>query len=580
MTRQSSPMRYKCFGITVPALLIFVAGCAALQGAPPADSPTDQLPTTSVVDSLSSVTVAEAEIDSVEAVVLPRDEVAAALPVGPDGYAALSDLEELCSTALALAGERQYDKAEDHLFVLRDQVALPLPVAADSAYVSHRRSLDRRMVLLSGILAEQAAFAEASAASDSLLAAGYARLQSLSFPDSLVPATGAKLNTITADLMKIDNKAVRQWEEYFTGRGRGSFQIWLDRKVVADSLISGILAAHDLPYELIYLSMIESGFSTRAVSSASAVGPWQFMSGTARDYKLQRSWWVDERRDLAMSTRAAAEYIGTLYRRFGDWALVLAAYNTGGGRISRKIRQHGHDNFWDLRLPSQTTAHIPKFIAAARIGENPARYGFEVKNLPPLQYDVLTVNDATDLALIARCAGVETSLIKSLNPALLRGASPPNLKNYPVRVPRGTGAKARRALARVPADKRLTWRRHKVRRGDTLGGIAESYGTSVRDVARLNKLKNVHVIRPGDQLLIPMPAELASTARKRAAEKGHYVPPNGYSRVSYKVRSGDTLGGIARKLGVSLSHLRKVNNIHRTNVIHPGQRLYAYRPGS
>jgi len=232
-----------------------------------------------------------------------------------------------------------------------------------------------------------------------------------------------------------------------------------------------------------------------------------------------------------------------------------------------------------MRLPSQTTAHIPKFIAAARIGENPEKYGFEVKELTVLSYDVLPVDDATDLALIARCAGVETGTIKQLNPALLRGASPPDMKNYPVRVPAGTGATARRALAKVPADKRLTWRRHKVQRGETLGGIARSYGTSVTDVSRLNKLKDVHLIRPGDQLLIPMPAELASKARRRAAEKGHYVPPSGYARVSYKVKSGDTLGGIARNLGVTLAHLRKVNNIHRTNLIRPGQRLYAYRPG-
>ena len=192
---------------------------------------------------------------------------------------------------------------------------------------------------------------------------------------------------------------------------------------------------------------------------------------------------------------------------------------------------------------------------------------------------MVAVDDATDLGLIARCAGVETEVVRNLNPALLRGASPPDLKDYPVRVPTGTGSKASKALAKVPADKRLTWRRHRVQRGETLGHIARSYGTSVDDIARLNKLGNVHMIRPGDQLVIPMPAELASKARSRADEKGHYVPPNGYVRVSYKVKSGDTLGGIASKLGVTLVHLRKVNNIHQTSMIHPGQRLYAYRPG-
>ncbi|MFT5314350.1 MAG: membrane-bound lytic murein transglycosylase D, partial [Candidatus Krumholzibacteriia bacterium] len=483
-------------------------------------------------------------------------------------------------TAMVLAAEGSYDKAQDHLYVLADQVAIPLPAEADSTYIAHRRSLERRLVLLSGILAEQFAFSQNPDQADSLLASQYAAIEGLGFPDSLVPASGVDLNTITADLMKIDNKEVRRWEEYFTGRGRDGFQIWLDRKAANESLIYGILAEHDLPAELIYLSMIESGFSSRAVSSAHAVGPWQFMSATAGDYHLRRSWWVDERRDMEMSTRAAATYIKSLYKRFGDWALVLAAYNTGGGRIARKIREHGHANFWELRLPTQTTAHIPKFIAAARIGENPEKYGFELREIESLRYDILPVNDATDLALVARCAGVSTDQVLALNPGLLRGATPPDLKNYPVRVPLGTGKAAKKELARVPADKRLTWRRHKVERGQTLGAIASTYGTSVSDVAKLNKLQDVHRIRPGDQLLIPMPAELAGKARQRASEKGHYVPPSGYDRVSYKVKSGDTLSGIARKLGVSLTHLRKVNNMHKSSTIHPGERLYAYRPGS
>jgi LysM repeat protein len=580
MTNSSPLSRYRWLYLLCVPILISIGGCAGTRSESDLVAAPDQNLATAAPDTVSSVTVTAAADDPLETIFLPQDEIAAALPTGPEGYASLSDLEDLCQTALALSGEGRFIEAQDHLFVLRDQVGLPLPADADSAYQAHRTSLDRRMLLLSGILAEQAAFARSPDAADSLLATNYAQLRGAGFPDSLVPATGVNLSSITADLMKIDNKAVRRWEDYFTGRGRQGFQAWLERKAAADSLMSAILTEAGLPRELIYLALIESGISPRAVSSAQAVGPWQFMAGTAKDYELKRSWWIDERRDIEMSTRAAAQYIGDLYRRFGDWALVLAAYNTGGGRIARKIRQHGHDNFWDMRLPSQTTAHIPKFIAAARIGEDPERYGFEVRDAPSLRYDIVPVDDATDLALIARCAGVSTAAVKELNPALLRGASPPDSKAYPVRVPAGTGTKARRALAKVPADKRLTWRRHKVQRGENLGGIANAYGTAVRDIARLNKLKDVHLIRPGDQLLIPMPAELASKARSRAAEKGHYVPPSGYTRVSYKVKSGDTLGGIARKLGVSLPHLRKVNNIHRSSLIKPGQRIYAYRPES
>ena len=564
------------FLISAALISGFLVGCAGNSqepnSEPVAEADADQ-------DHLVGLTLGEAPLDTIHPVVL-SDEPIVMLPVGPDGYATLEDLEALCDTALALAGQGKLDLAQDHLFTLQWQVNLPLPTGVDSLYSSHLRSLDRRVWLLGGILAEQASFGGEPAAADSLLTANYGRLAQADFPDSLVPATGITLDGITADLMKIDNQAVRKWENYFTGKGRRNFQFWLDRTAAADSLVTSILEESGLPTELIFLAMIESGMSPRAVSSVSAVGPWQFMAGTAKDYGLRRNWWFDERRDIEMSTRAAARYINYLHGKFGDWALVLAAYNSGGGRISRKIRQHGHDNYWKMRLPSQTTDYVPKFIAAARIGQDPEKYGFKVKDITPLGYDVIAVDDATDLNLIARCAGVGSEEVRRLNPALLRGASPPDMKGYPVRVPTGTGRKAEAALRRVPADKRLTWRRHRVVRGETLGQIARDYGTSVNDIAKLNKLGDVHLIRPGDQLLIPMPAELANKARSRASEKGHYVPPDGYVRVSYKVKSGDTLGGVARKLGVSLTHIRKVNNIHRTSTIHPGQRLYAFRPGS
>ncbi len=573
VARNWRPCLFLVAGVMLSASL---AGCAGGSK----DPETEPLATPdSARETEGGLTIQDAPLDTIQPVVL-SDEPIVMLPVGPDGYATLEELEILCETALELAGQGEMDLSQDHLFTLQWQTNLPLPAGADSLYAAHLKSLDRRVWLLGGILAEQASFNGDPDDADSLLTANYGRLAQADFPDSLVPATGVTLPSFTADLMKLDNQAVRKWENYFTGRGRRNFQFWLDRTAAADSLVTSILEENGLPTELIYLAMIESGMSPRAVSSVSAVGPWQFMAGTAKDYDLRRNWWFDERRDIELSTRAAARYIKYLHGRFGDWALVLAAYNSGGGRVAQKIRQHGHDNFWKMRLPSQTTDYVPKFIAAARIGQDPEKYGFQVRDITPLAYDVLPVDDATDLDLIAKCAGVRNEEVRQLNPALLRGASPPDMKGYPVRVPQGTGKKAEAALRRVPSDKRLTWRRHRVERGETLGHIARGYGTSVSDIADLNKLGDVHLIRPGDQLLIPMPAELANKARSRASEKGHYVPPDGYVRVSYKVKSGDTLGGVASKLGVSLSHIRKVNNIHRTSIIHPGQRLYAYRPGS
>ncbi len=560
-------------------LLLAVSGCSllstesgslspdpAVEVSPP---PVEQSPQAGApVDSLTQADIAKIQKSPVTS-----------LPVGPEGYPRLKDMDRLHADAMNLAGAGSLALARDHLFVLQDHLDGPQPEDADSLYLAHCASLRRRTYLLAGILAEQEAFLGDPLQTDSLLATGYGRLANMAFPDSLVPATGITLDQITADLLTEDNQAVRRWLDYFTGSGHRQFQHWLDRKAAFEPVMGPILDEAELPRELLYLSLIESGMSPQAVSSVGAVGPWQFMPGTARSYNLRQSWWVDERRDPEMSTRAAVKHIQMLHDQFGDWALVLAAYNGGHGRLARKIRQHGHDNFWEMRLPSQTTAYVPKFIAAALIGENPEKYGFTPGQGQPLAYDVVPVDDATDLELIAQCAGVPASQVKQLNPALLRGASPPGIKGYPVKVPPGTGDKARRALRKIPADRRLTWRQHRVSRGETLGQIARNFGTTVNDLARLNKLKDVHLIRPGDQLLIPMPAELADQARKRAAEKGHYVPPEGYKRVSYKVKSGDTLGKIARKLGVTVNHLRKVNGIYKSNLIFPGQKLYAYRPG-
>ncbi len=422
-----------------------------------------------MADSLST-----AESDTLAAVfeTLDPPDTRPVLPVGPTGYTPLEDLEALSQECLQLLSQREPALALDHLYVLNEELSRPLPSVVDSLYEAHHRSLQRRVWFM---------------------------------------------------------QAVESWVNYYTGNGRRQFQRWLNRKARCEDLLVGILREYGLPEELIFVSVIESGIGSHAVSSVGAVGPWQFMPETGKRYHLRQSWWLDERRDLEMSTRAAARHLAYLHDMFGDWALALAAYNSGEGRVAHRIRIHGHDNFWDMRLPSQTTAYVPKFIAAARIGRDPEKYGFKVPEVEPLRYDVVRVRDATE--------------------------------------------------SKVPLDKRLTWRRHKVRRGETLGQIARLYGSSVGDIAQLNKMKDVHLIRPGDQLLIPMPAQLAAAARKRASESGHYIPPAGYKRVTYKVKKGDTLGGIGRKLGVSVRHLRKVNGLSKkSNLIYPGQKLHAYRP--
>jgi membrane-bound lytic murein transglycosylase D len=500
-------------------------------------------------------------------------------PEAPAGEPTLDDLEDLYRRTMEFLAEGELDHARDHFFSLQHYALAPAPSDADPAYLEHRRSFERRVELLGALMAEQRAFREGPAAADSLLATEYAALDGLSFPDSLVPVTGTVLPPLRADLLKVNNAKVQQWQEYFCNRGRKNFQLWLERKAACDSLITDVLAQNGLPPELIYLALIESGLSNRAKSSAGAVGFWQFMPGTGAMYGLRRDYWVDERRDLERATQAACAYLKRLYAEFNDWALVLAAYNSGEGRVRRQMQATMHDDYWNHTLPRETSDYVPKFIAAVKIGENPEAYGFVSPPHRPLGWERIPVSHATDLDLVATCAGVDAATVAALNPHLLRGSTPPDAKDYPVYVPAGTAAAALRELSKVPPEQRLTWRQHRVQRGETLGAIARTYGTSVAAIQQANEMNRKTVIHPGDQLLIPMPNDLKALAasRQSATRKADtFAPSEGQERVSYKVKKGDTLGGVARHLGVSVQHLRKVNKL-KGDMIKPGQRLYAYK---
>jgi len=515
----------------------------------------------------------------------------------------LAQLESLYRHSLDLLARYLPLPARDILHVLQQEAVAITAADRDSATDLYLQSLDRRAALLARVVAEEQILTQSVAADDSLIALVYEEMRGLTLPATLVPVTTPERTAIDHDLQILEPDQVQRWVDHFTGPGRGFMQTWLTRKAACDSLIYARLDAAGLPRELIWLAAIESGFNPRARSTAGAVGCWQFMAGTARHFKLQCDWWVDERHDLELATSAAATYLTQLYRMFGDWTLVIAAYNTGEHRIERAIKAAGHQDVRHLRMPDQTRNHVLKFAAALQIGRDPAAYGFDVPAVPDLTFDTVPVMDATDVSLIAECAGVERDAVAALNPALLRGATPPERSDFRVRVPLGTGERCERELAAVPPEKRLTWRRHTVGRGETLSQIATNYGTRVRDIADLNKIRDVSRIHPGDRLLIPMPgaraprepgrtatrvaaaavpsataAAPATAVAKASAKSGGYTPPAGYERVSYRVKSGDTLFEIARKLGVTLKHLFSVNGLRASSIIHPGQRIHAYRP--
>jgi membrane-bound lytic murein transglycosylase D len=405
------------------------------------------------------------------------------------------------------------------------------------------------------------------------------------------------LNGLSEDTLfqDINNKRVDFWIRYFTGPGRRYFERSLYRMELHRPGIDRILAEQGLPKEFIILALIESGFNLKAKSRAKAVGPWQFMRGTARLYGLRVNWWLDERRDIVASTYAASNYLNDLYGIWNSWFLAMASYNCGEYRVARAIARQKTENFWRLKLPKQTERYVPKFLASLYISRDPEKYGFTIPTVEPIEFDQVTVKDATDLKLIAKCAGVSIETIQALNPCLLRWATPPKTELF-VKVPKGLGEDCQVALEAIPAGERVTWRRHKIRQGETLSQIAAKYGTSVTTLKRLNNIRNSHLISVGHTLIVPLKGGYATVAKasspsykdarrninKKALEKyaKRTGAPSGYKKIIYRVKGGDTLGHIAEWYNTSAKNLRRWNGLSYRSYIFPGQKLAIFVPKS
>ena len=242
----------------------------------------------------------------------------------------------------------------------------------------------------------------------------------------------------TFDIPVVINKRVEQFLDYYQYEAQQSLSTYLKRSTKYIDQMRVILVKHGLPKDLVYLALIESGFNPFAYSRAHAMGPWQFLAGTARIYGLRRNTWIDERRDPIKSTEAAAKYMKDLYEVFDDWYLVLAAYNSGQYRVLKAMREARSGDYWDLDLPAQTEDFVPRFLAAAIIAKNPEKYGFNLEYEEPVDHEVVLVAGQTDLKIAAACMGFDVELLRELNPELRRSFTPPNEKAYPLRIPRGT----------------------------------------------------------------------------------------------------------------------------------------------
>ncbi len=423
-------------------------------------------------------------------------------------------------------------------------------------------------------------------------------LASADWPQADLPASDGRLFSMeNTQFPVIESTRIDFWINYFTGPGRDRFDRALYRMQLNRPTVEAILDEMDLPQELICIAFIESGFAMKAVSSARAVGPWQFIGGTGRRYGLRSTWWYEERSDIVASTYAAGNYLRDLYSIWGDWFLAFAAYNCGEYRVARQVARQKTKNFWELDLPLQTERYVPKFLAALYIMREPEKYGFTIPQVEPISFDLITVEYAIELDVLARCAGTTTETIRELNPQLRRGATPPNMVVH-IKVPSGAGDLATANIAALPPEERVTWSEHTVRKGETLSGIASRYDTSVAALRDANNLRNKSLLQIGQRLVIPVPggtyAQAASSqpsyrthtstidrdALERYAERATAgAPIAGRTRVVYTVRRNDTLSEIAETHRVGVSQIRSWNNLSRRRHIYPGQKLAIYVPG-
>lgn len=323
-------------------------------------------------------------------------------------------------------------------------------------------------------------------------------------------------------------KEIEKQITFFSRKSPYGFKKWLENASKYQFLMRRILMENELPDDLIFLPLIESGYNLNAYSRSHAVGPWQFMRSTARKFGLTINYWVDERRDPLKSTYAASKYLKSLYERFGSWDLALAAYNAGEGKIGRAIRQTRSKNFWKISktpyIKRETKKFVPRFLAAREIAREPRKFGLEgIDYRSSMDFDVVTIKPPVDIHFIAKYAGTTTKKIKELNPELKRWCLPPNVKEYTLRLPPGKRDIFLNNFNKTLGKSRFTLNTYRIKKGDTLNKIAKREGVSLKLLYELNKIKNPRRIRVGSLLYLP-PArkykEKSSIKRRVSSKPG------------------------------------------------------------
>ncbi|MFO0751988.1 MAG: transglycosylase SLT domain-containing protein [Thermodesulfovibrionales bacterium] len=323
-----------------------------------------------------------------------------------------------------------------------------------------------------------------------------------------LPAGNSPIDAASYKSNETALKAIERSVTLFKETIKGRFEVWLERSARYIEIMKEILREQKLPEDLVFLPIVESGFNLQAYSPARAVGPWQFISATAKRYGLVIDWWRDERKDPVKSTQAAAQYLKDLYKMFGSWNLALAAYNAGEGKISRALKKSDVNDYWSLlntkQIREETKEYVPRYIAATMIATTPAEYGFD--NLDyhePLEYEEITLTSPMDIEVIAQCAESSVKEIRELNPELRRWSTPPNVPRYTIRLPQGSKELFQRNMADVPQDKLFTVGTYTAKKGDTLRKIVRKTGVPMQAILAMNSLSGLEEIKAGYTIKVP-----------------------------------------------------------------------------
>lgn len=384
------------------------------------------------------------------------------------------------------------------------------------------------------------------------------------------------------DLPIIWNERVLRAAYYYHKNRKTTINYWIPRASQYLSIMKSIFAQHDLPNDLAYLPLIESGFRPKAYSHAHASGIWQFIPSTGKIYGLRNNYWLDERRDPLKSTIAAARYLKKLYQNFNDWHLAIAAYNCGEGGLSKAISRSNSRSYWELNLPKETMNYVPLFLAALTIAKNPTCFNLEKpSDTATLSFDTVRISECLDLRDIAQGLNINYDTLRQSNPHILHWCTPPDMSNVLLYLPQGYAQAFNEFYATIPDSRKVKWYRYKIKSGDNIGSIARHFKVPAEPIRSINRLKNNRIIA-GKFLLIPIPISRSNPdhqINKKIAQNSlpaeDHVTKSG-QKIIYQVKAGDSVWRISELFGILPEQICCWNQLDNDTEIKVGQLLTLY----